>query len=227
LSQAPGEQAAEAEPSAETKARDRRQQVRKAQLQHRQRKANYIKQLEIDVTNLRDDIAKVEQEVANLKDQNDTIRSELARGDQVVLPMALDVPPSDAMDMAFSTWLAPSYTVSLDMSEYLVSPAFQVRRALPSLSDTVEEGTSSHTTEMLGRVTSTSTVGATLEDGKTIEIALSEAQTDRAINFILAYEYFILRALPTPPFNNTPTPIFSQHIFIFNTFRDYRREYRS
>ncbi|KAI3329000.1 hypothetical protein HD806DRAFT_269239 [Xylariaceae sp. AK1471] len=188
-SSAHGEHEAQAEPSAEAKARARRQQVRKAQLQHRQRKANYTKQLEMDVTKLRDDIAKVEQEITSLKKQNNGIRSRLACGDEAVLPVALNVSPADTMDMAFSTCLAPNYTVSLDMLDYLDTPAFQVRRASPSLLDTGARATSSHATETLRGATPISAVSTNLEDDTTTEMALSEEQTDQAINFILALEH--------------------------------------
>ncbi|KAI8948889.1 hypothetical protein F4801DRAFT_555033 [Xylaria longipes] len=180
----------ESEPSAEAKAKERRQQVRKAQRQHRQRKANYTKQLEMDVTKLRDDIAKVEQEVERLKNQNGAIRSQLGgAGDQVV-PMAVDVPPlppaADTVDAAFSTFLAPNYTISLDMSEYLGTPTYQVRRASSSLPDSSSKTTSPRAAETLGDTTPASTVGTSLEDIAVLEATLSEEQIDRAINFILA-----------------------------------------
>ncbi|KAI0457707.1 hypothetical protein F5B21DRAFT_462791 [Xylaria acuta] len=195
----------QAEPSAEAKAKERRQQVRKAQRQHRQRKANYTKQLEMDITKLRDDIVKVEREVERLKNQNGAIRSQVASGgDQV------DVPPPavvDTMDAAFSTFLAPSYTVSLDMSEYLGTPAYQVRRASSSLSETASSktATSPRVTEALSGTTPASTVGTGLEDIAMMEATLSEEQIDRAINFILAYEpYPCNRFSIFPSFTATP-----------------------
>ncbi|KAI0447730.1 hypothetical protein F4803DRAFT_497278 [Xylaria telfairii] len=183
-------------PSAEAKAKERRQQVRKAQRQHRQRKANYTKQLEMDITKLRDDIANAELEVESLRGQNGAIRSQLAGGgDQVVLPMAIDppLPPSamdNMMDPAFSTLLAPRYTVSIDMSDYLGTPAYQVRRASSSVPDSSSSKTttSPRTIETLGGTTPASTVGTT-EDVAALEATLSEEQIDRAINFILALEH--------------------------------------
>ncbi|GKT83159.1 alanine racemase [Colletotrichum tofieldiae] len=56
----------------------RRQQVRKAQIQHRTRKANYIKQLELDVCRFRDMIAAAEKEVLNFRRQNEGMRGALA-----------------------------------------------------------------------------------------------------------------------------------------------------
>lgn len=169
-------------PSAEAKAKERRQQVRKAQRQHRQRKANYTKQLEMDVTKLRDDIAKVELEIENLKGQNDTIRCQLAA------PTSVTVPPVDMTDTAFSTLLAPNYTVSLDMSELLGAPVYQVRRVSPSAPDRSSEATSSQAAETLGSTTPTSTAGTSVNDIMTMETVLSQEQTDRVINFILTYE---------------------------------------
>ncbi|KAM7223226.1 hypothetical protein V8F06_001439 [Rhypophila decipiens] len=61
--------------AAQDKAQLRRAQVRKAQIQHRQRKANYVKQLEQDVAGLRDAITTEQQEVDLLRGENDMIRS--------------------------------------------------------------------------------------------------------------------------------------------------------
>src|SRR4051794_9542507 len=55
----------------------RRAQVRRAQIQHRERKANYIKQLELDVSEIRDLIALSEKETAALFKENYLIREAL------------------------------------------------------------------------------------------------------------------------------------------------------
>ncbi|KAF4782378.1 hypothetical protein HER10_EVM0011519 [Colletotrichum scovillei] len=66
---------------AKEKAKLRRQQVRKAQIQHRTRKANYIKQLELDVCKFRDMIAAAEKEVLAFRRENESMRGALtARG---------------------------------------------------------------------------------------------------------------------------------------------------
>ncbi|RWA07468.1 hypothetical protein EKO27_g7637, partial [Xylaria grammica] len=187
----------ETEPFAEAKAKARRQQVRNAQRQHRQRKANYTKQLEMDITKLRDDIARVEQEVENLRSQNGTIRSQLASGIQaapiaapIATPIASDMLSADTADMAFSTSLAPNYTVSIDTSENVGGPAFYVSRASPpSQATSSKAATRSHATETLSSATPSSTTGTSLEDVAMMEMALSEEQTDQAINFILALEH--------------------------------------
>ncbi|KAF4491912.1 hypothetical protein CGCF415_v005536 [Colletotrichum fructicola] len=66
---------------AKEKAKLRRQQVRKAQIQHRTRKANYIKQLELDVCKFRDMIAAAEKEVLAYRRDNEGMKGALrARG---------------------------------------------------------------------------------------------------------------------------------------------------
>ncbi|OLN88576.1 hypothetical protein CCHL11_01678 [Colletotrichum chlorophyti] len=63
------------------KAKLRRQQVRKAQIQHRTRKTNYTKQLELDISRLRDMIAAAEKEVQVFRHQNEGMKGALrARG---------------------------------------------------------------------------------------------------------------------------------------------------
>ncbi|KAF5009127.1 hypothetical protein FDECE_4634 [Fusarium decemcellulare] len=61
--------------SASEKAKLRRAQVRRAQIQHRQRKAEYQKQLELEVTHYRELISLTEFETNELKKDNDAIRS--------------------------------------------------------------------------------------------------------------------------------------------------------
>ncbi|KAI0430564.1 hypothetical protein F5Y09DRAFT_341497 [Xylaria sp. FL1042] len=204
------------EPFADAKAKARRQQVRNAQRQHRLRKANYTKQLEMDITKLRDDIAKVEQELETLRSQNGAIRSQLACGasggeeqqqQQHQPPAAvaavtgaapLGMPSSSPVDMtmtmadmAFSTSLAPHYIVSLDMAESLGTPAFYVSRSSPSLhgSSSSSSGGKATATETMSSATPASTVGTSLDDVAIMETTLSEEQIDQAINFILALEH--------------------------------------
>ncbi|KAL2015333.1 hypothetical protein VTK56DRAFT_5795 [Thermocarpiscus australiensis] len=57
------------------KAQLRRSQVRKAQAQHRGRKANYVKQLETDVSRIRQMIATAERETQVLLAENDANES--------------------------------------------------------------------------------------------------------------------------------------------------------
>lgn len=56
------------------KAQVRRAQVRKAQIQHRQRKANYVKELELDVSRFRELVSQTEREVLILRRENEAIK---------------------------------------------------------------------------------------------------------------------------------------------------------
>ncbi|KAE8446160.1 hypothetical protein EG329_012533 [Mollisiaceae sp. DMI_Dod_QoI] len=78
----------EGESSNLTQKQRRRAQVRKAQIEHRQRKENYVKHLEQDVINLREQIAQAETESVLFKHENDAIKSTLQKAN-------LPVPPGD------------------------------------------------------------------------------------------------------------------------------------
>ncbi|RYP80757.1 hypothetical protein DL769_002304 [Monosporascus sp. CRB-8-3] len=185
--------------TATAKAQARRAQVRRAQIQHRQRKTNYTKQLEMDAARLRDEIARAEGERAALRGENDTIRRRLAMAG-VPIPPALQQPqpqtsttmvglPADAPGKAsspaaltsgsasiMSTSPSPvQYIVSLDMSE-MNSPAYQVYRT--STLSSSDAGGPAGTSNDPG-------AAATGDDG----FDLTDAQTDYAINFILALEH--------------------------------------
>ncbi|KAM0514750.1 hypothetical protein ACHAPE_006424 [Trichoderma viride] len=71
---------------AKDRAQLRRAQVRKAQIQHRQRKANYVKQLELDVSQLRDLITQAQQETSQMRRDNDGIRDLLRTSEQHLQP---------------------------------------------------------------------------------------------------------------------------------------------
>lgn len=64
--------------SPEERAHIRRAQVRKAQIKHRQRKANHVKQLELDASQLREAIAQTEAEVYFLRRENAALRSTIS-----------------------------------------------------------------------------------------------------------------------------------------------------
>ncbi|KAK7431099.1 hypothetical protein QQZ08_002380 [Neonectria magnoliae] len=73
-----GSESSPAKPlTASEKAKLRRAQVRRAQVQHRQRKAEYVKQLELDVSHFRELIALTEGEAAELGKDNDAMRAQL------------------------------------------------------------------------------------------------------------------------------------------------------
>lgn len=71
---------------AKDRAQLRRAQVRKAQIQHRQRKANYVKQLELDVSQLRDLITQAQQETSQMRRENDGIRDLLSKSEPHLQP---------------------------------------------------------------------------------------------------------------------------------------------
>ncbi|KAH8648566.1 hypothetical protein BX600DRAFT_442852 [Xylariales sp. PMI_506] len=75
--EAEGQQAA-AESSSAARAQNRRAQVRRAQLQHRQRKANYIQQLESDISALNRNIEDAELERRMLEHENAAMRQSIS-----------------------------------------------------------------------------------------------------------------------------------------------------
>ncbi|KAI0130465.1 hypothetical protein BJ170DRAFT_720603 [Xylariales sp. AK1849] len=64
--------------SIQIRAHNRRSQVRKAQLQHRQRKADYIEQLESDIKKLNYDIEGTEMSRQVLEQENEAIRQSIS-----------------------------------------------------------------------------------------------------------------------------------------------------
>lgn len=63
--------------TAKEKAQIRRAQVRRAQIQHRKRKADYMRQLELDIDMLRDLITTAEQDMRTIQKDNEAIRVQL------------------------------------------------------------------------------------------------------------------------------------------------------
>ncbi|KAK4464846.1 hypothetical protein QBC42DRAFT_262454 [Cladorrhinum samala] len=70
-----------------SKAEQRRAQVRKAQIQHRQRKANYVKTLETDAERYREMIATTRREALAIHAENEAIKAQLL---QHSLKLSLD-----------------------------------------------------------------------------------------------------------------------------------------
>ncbi|KAI0136463.1 hypothetical protein BJ170DRAFT_13297 [Xylariales sp. AK1849] len=190
----------------------RRAQVRKAQIQHRQRKANYAKELEVDTARLRDMIEETETESRALKAENDTIRKEISRNAVASGAMNLGVPkiverslgpdrfrnaipPSTAVEkirMPVTGWQEPQpqpeYTLRMDMSEPMQTPAFHVSRTpigsggSGSGSQRLEVSTGS------GSGARTQALDSALAP-QTLTEGLTQEQTDLVINFILALEH--------------------------------------
>ncbi|RDA87345.1 hypothetical protein CP532_2653 [Ophiocordyceps camponoti-leonardi (nom. inval.)] len=92
------------------KASRRRQQVKSAQVRHRQRKAEYTKQLELDAVRLRQLVSAVEDEVHGLKKRNEEMRrclceaekAKMAAGDAATQVVAwLDAPMGSEVSLGF------------------------------------------------------------------------------------------------------------------------------
>ncbi|KAK8139702.1 hypothetical protein PG984_000825 [Apiospora sp. TS-2023a] len=77
------------------KAEARRAQVRRAQIQHRQRKANYAKELEMDIVRLRGDIERCKADCWTLAGENQGMRQQLANADAAVNAGPPPQPPLD------------------------------------------------------------------------------------------------------------------------------------
>ncbi|KAI1093584.1 hypothetical protein F5B19DRAFT_112302 [Rostrohypoxylon terebratum] len=151
------------------KAKARRAQVRKAQIQHRERKANYTKQLEMDVVRLRDLIEQTERQSAAIRTENETIRRRLNLGP------ALAPGAGPALEFPLSQ---PEYTVSLfSASDSVNSPLYQVQRMpTPSSSSARSVGGGEF-------------VDASGLPGSVLGISMTQEQVDHAINFILGLEH--------------------------------------
>jgi len=159
------------------KAQLRRAQVRKAQIQHRQRKADYIKQLEVDVARIRDLIADAQREAQNLKRENDTMKSQLRQ--PVAGPRKIRPPPSaekdplfttDDIDSSYSLLGLEDITMTLEFDDVMNAPSFRISS---SPSDSHYE--SSNQSLYLPDAPSPARIPNTTPD-----------QTQEAINFILA-----------------------------------------
>ncbi|KAI1344990.1 hypothetical protein F5Y15DRAFT_410674 [Xylariaceae sp. FL0016] len=184
--------------TAETKAQARRAQVRKAQIQHRQRKVNYTKELEMDIVRLREMIEKTEQESVRLRDENDSFRSCLTHS-SIDASMMTGLPAQATLTTSFSVPPAPEYTVSLEMSDLMETPAFRVTRSPSAYSSGAVSGISSgQASAQALTITGGSLSPATAAAGGSADTAmttgiplstLSDIQTDQAINFILALEH--------------------------------------
>ncbi|KAH6634409.1 hypothetical protein B0J18DRAFT_406065 [Chaetomium sp. MPI-SDFR-AT-0129] len=104
---------------AKDKAQARRAQVRKAQIQHRQRKANYVKQLEMDVARIRETIEAAERDTRALLDENKAMRIRILQaagggnGGNTAVPLSLNRGVELLREMPLPTELTSD--VGLDM----------------------------------------------------------------------------------------------------------------
>ncbi|KAI0890411.1 uncharacterized protein GGS22DRAFT_150834 [Annulohypoxylon maeteangense] len=152
------------------KSKARRAQVRKAQIQHRERKANYTKQLEMDVVRLRDLIEQTEHQSSALRTENEAIRHRLSLGSASALGMI----PSLGFSLS-----QPEYTASLlASSESLSTPLYQVQRIpTPSSSSSPHSAGGGDFVDVAGI------------PGMVLGMTMSQEQVDHAINFILELEH--------------------------------------
>ncbi|KAI1209980.1 uncharacterized protein F4807DRAFT_80498 [Annulohypoxylon truncatum] len=156
-----------------SKAKARRAQVRKAQIQHRERKANYTKQLEMDVARLRDLIEQTERESTALRTENDAIRHRLSFSSASVSASAPGLSPTLGFPLS-----QPEYTASLlSSSGSLSTPLYQVHR-IPTPSSTSSRSVGG------GEFTNTSGNPELI-----LGMTMTQEQVDHAINFILGLEH--------------------------------------
>jgi hypothetical protein len=106
------------------KAQNRRAQVRKAQLQHRQRKANYVEQLETDIDNLNKNIQNVKLEAQNLEEENHVMRQSISRVSTPMYP-TFNLPPQDPSALSYGMAPAQGYTMGSTASDSWDMSTFQ------------------------------------------------------------------------------------------------------
>lgn len=166
--------------TATDKAQLRRAQVRKAQTQHRQRKANYVKQLEMDVTRIRDMIEATERDTQNLLEENKAMRARIQQAvNNKSPPLSLDQGVSLLKDMPEPGQLSndtrqrlqepDNVTITLGFDEVINAPTFYISSPPPS----------THSPQPSETPQETPSAPNSLPD-------LTPAQTQAAINFILA-----------------------------------------
>lgn len=161
------------------KAQIRRAQVRKAQIQHRQRKANYVKQLEVDIAGIRDMIARAEKDRQTLMNENAAIRMHLENVlTQTVNPgSVVDIPPTyipaDLPD--FSDTDLNNITIDFGIDDIMDSPVFRISSASSSAGEGPSTSQASQNASQYAHSDIISDVPPMTYD-----------QTQQAINFVLA-----------------------------------------
>ncbi|KJZ80605.1 hypothetical protein HIM_00455 [Hirsutella minnesotensis 3608] len=194
------------------KHRIRREQVKRAQVQHRQRKANYLKQLEIDVSTLRDLVSLTEHEAQAIKKQNDSIRSILRDSGVTQLVAAVSISPHPPSHSLGPQAQGTSDTASPDAAQLQDAiERFTVDEPSPELFGDIDVedltvtlglndimGTPcfqicSNSSVDSGGAASSVVSGPTATTASTpeprVEMPLTPEQEFKAINFILALEH--------------------------------------
>ncbi|KAJ4297156.1 hypothetical protein N0V88_004074 [Collariella sp. IMI 366227] len=157
--------------TSQDKAQHRRAQVRKAQIQHRQRKVNYVKQLEADIAEVRAMIEAAEKETQVLMVENRSIKEKLQQGmDARSTALTLDQGVSLLKQMPDLPQLSSEIedgevTMSFGFDEFMGAPTYYVS-SMPSSSNSPRSSPTEEDPDDLPNLT--------------------PAQTQAAINFILA-----------------------------------------
>ncbi|CAI4214034.1 unnamed protein product [Parascedosporium putredinis] len=178
------------------KAQARRAQVRKAQVEHRQRKTNYVKKLELDAANLRDAIADAEADVAALRRENVVMQGRLEALSLGRVPVDKPLPAlpdTGTLGLGFSgslpagitstALLGDAVSATLVVDEVMRKPCYRI----------VSDPHGSWATPPA-------------HDFGALPL-LSPAQEVQAINFILAtFAGTISTSTTSPPTATTPSP---------------------
>ncbi len=176
-----------------TKNQVRRAQVRRAQIQHRQRKANYVKQLEMDISQLRELITQAQHDTTSLKRENDDILAVLGQNG-IPSPPGLSYGTaspsaatalSDAQQTDYSQQNTPVYP-ALDTAESLLPGSLSLDEDLVvTLSSNKLMGTPSFSISP-SSANSSFYSGPVSADWSQGQIQLTPAQELTVINFILS-----------------------------------------
>ncbi|TQV99848.1 hypothetical protein V2A60_005278 [Cordyceps javanica] len=174
----------------------RRAQVRRAQIQHRQRKANYVKQLEMDISQLRELITQAQHDTTALRRENDDIIVFLGQNG-IPSPPGLSTGTgspsaatvlSDAQPTDNSQQNTPAYPV-MDNAELLPLASFGLDEDfIVTLSPNKLMGTPSFSVNPSSANSSFYTGPASAQWSQG-QIQLTPAQELTVINFILALEH--------------------------------------
>jgi len=178
-----------------SKAEQRRAQVRKAQIQHRQRKANYVKTLETDAERYREMIATTRREALAIHAENEAIKAQLLQHslklslDQNLFlteQMASTPSPRNDDHEAYNMLPLEDITMTLGYDDIMNAPCYYISSS-PSPS---QFGSSVNSLEgSAAPETCSAAPNPHLPE-------MTPQQIQQAINFILAYvPYFLLFSL--------------------------------
>ncbi|RDW89307.1 hypothetical protein BP6252_01339 [Coleophoma cylindrospora] len=174
------------------KKQHRRAQVRKAQIEHRQRKANRLKELEQEIVQLRSMITAVENDGGRLRKENRCMR-EILSGAEISMPAHISPPRMSPQTEPHSFWnwdqgdslVHTSYDPILEVDCLMISSSSS---SSSSQGSKVESRDVSAPPSVLGPSGLPGTAEAS-DTGASPAIPLvSLDQSDVAVNFILALE---------------------------------------